>query len=205
MTHKVKALGLALVAVFALSAVGASAASAEFKADSYPATLTASAESEQVFTSSTGQVRCTTLTGDATLTEESAAITTTPAYTGCTAFVGESELKAKVTFNGCDYNFTTELTHIECPSGKNIIIEVTALNLKCYEVEPQTTSGITFTNTEVGSTSAVTIDAEVTGLAYIETGACGSGQTTNNATYTGTALITGEDPDTGSPIGVEKG
>jgi len=104
MIRKFKTLGLALVAVLALSAVVASAASAaNYTASSYPVTGTAtSAVGNDIFTTEAGTVECAGHF-EGTLTEASTSLTVKAKYTGCKAFGFAS---ATVSMNSCDYLFT---------------------------------------------------------------------------------------------------
>jgi hypothetical protein len=139
MTRNLKALGLALVAVFAMSAIAASAAQAEgapsLTPASYPAWLTTTAEGNQVYTTDTGQkVECTTVTGQATIEKagvgDTSVTSTDIKYSGCNALIGTSTLPATVDMTGCDFKFSggktdpADSTHytnaavaIECPVG----------------------------------------------------------------------------------------
>jgi hypothetical protein len=102
MTRKLKMLGMALVAVLALTAVSASAASAgSYTASSYPSTGTGeSALGNDVFTTEAGKVECKSHF-EGTLKEKSADITITAKYTECKAF---GFLNATVSH--CTYTFT---------------------------------------------------------------------------------------------------
>jgi hypothetical protein len=124
MIRKFKALGLAMVAVLALSAIGASTAQAQFTATSYPTTVTAtSALGNDVITTEGGSVECAShFVG--TLTEASNSLTLTPTYTGCKAF---GFLSATVSTNGCTYKWTRISVisagfDITCPLNKQITI-----------------------------------------------------------------------------------
>ena len=78
MIRKFKALGLALVAVFALGAVASSAAQAAegFNWDSGTTLLTPSALQPQKFTTTAGTVECAEVVGDAAVSGTTA--TSTP-------------------------------------------------------------------------------------------------------------------------------
>jgi len=147
MTRKLKALGLALVAVSAVSMVTASAASAQtgiFTSDG-PATLkgvnkAGSAESANSITSFGLSVVCpnATYTGHKAevtphekVPNSSSSVTITPNYGSCAAEGGG--IKATVDMNGCDFMIhltkTTGVadqyaitTTIKCPTGKHIVV-----------------------------------------------------------------------------------
>ncbi len=133
MIREIKVLGIALVAVLAMSAVMASAANAEgeFEAESYPATVSGSGEGAQVFTFSGGvSVTCKTSNFDGTLTEEDTELELSAEYKECEASFG---VKVDITMNGCKYVDTPikkfmgdiweVITHLECPAGKKVELE----------------------------------------------------------------------------------
>jgi hypothetical protein len=147
MTRNLKALFLALVAVFALSAIGASAAQAEttkFTAvetkenGEHPhvtTTGTVVQTSNQVFeTGTTGKVTCTETSGEGSITggEAETVEGETLTYSDCT--FATTATNATVTMNGCKYTFTTPETittneatgkvDLFCPTGKVIEIHV---------------------------------------------------------------------------------
>jgi len=113
MIRNLKTLGLALVAVLAMSAVVASAASAlQFTASKYPTTVTATtALGNDVFTTEGGAVECEGhFEGESKEASETMTIKAT--YTKCKAF-GFAE--ASVNMNGCDYVFHSNgVVDLEC-------------------------------------------------------------------------------------------
>ena len=141
MIRNIKALGLALVAVFAMSAMAASAAQAEgpdFTAGGYTATITATRDgtTKQTFTSGPlgGKVRCNEVGGTATLSERGNALKSEGlTYSGECKALGL--LPVTVHTNGCSYEFTVETTvsattstgsvHLACPTGGPEGIQVT--------------------------------------------------------------------------------
>lgn len=120
MIRNFKVLGLALVAVLAMSAVVASAASAQFTADSYPKTVTAVSElGNDVFKIDNASVECKGHF-EGTASEASTTLTVTPVYSNCKAFGFAS---ATVVMNGCDYVFHSNgEVDLECPAGNSIVI-----------------------------------------------------------------------------------
>jgi hypothetical protein len=124
MIRKFKALGLATVAVLAMSAVVASAASAQFTANSYPTTVTAtSALGNDVLTIDGTSQECQSHF-QGTFSEETTALTITPIYSGCKFFGFAS---GTIAMNGCDYVFHSNGSFdVECPAGK--VITYTAGN-----------------------------------------------------------------------------
>jgi hypothetical protein len=135
MIRNLKSLGLALVAVLAMSAVVASAAHAvpQYTASSYSATATgANNKGGETFTTSGGTVTCDSHF-QGTLSAASSTLTVTPNYSNCEAF---GFLSADVHENGCTYVFhaTSKLStdhysssvDIVCPAGKTMVITASA-------------------------------------------------------------------------------
>jgi len=162
MIRKFKTLGLAMVAVLAMSAFVASAAQAQYTASSYPATATAtSALGNDVFTTEGGTVECASHF-EGTLTEASSSLTVTPTYTSCKAF---GFVSATVNMNGCAYIFDRESASssaatVECPAGKSI--QVIAGNCE-VTIAAQSPTGSVSTSNGAGTVNA---QANVTGIAY---------------------------------------
>ncbi len=109
MTRNLKALGLALVAVFAMTAFAASAAQATspatLTAEQYPVTIDGFQEGEPtVFTRGARQVRCEVADLHAEVASAAAGqtITAFPTYENCKANL---ELPATVTMNSCHFVF----------------------------------------------------------------------------------------------------
>src|SRR3982750_3566586 len=116
MTRNLKALGLALVAVFAMTAVLSSAAQAQIKVTTgvSPAWLTGEAVNHtgiasaktHTFTLTGGQVlTCTEPKFHATVKNGDTSITIVPTYNNCDAKIGVEVFKTTVTMNDCDYVF----------------------------------------------------------------------------------------------------
>jgi hypothetical protein len=153
MTRNLKALGLALVALFAFAAVAASGASAQRltteggKAVTLTATETGSTF-ENSLTTFGFRFHCpgSTITGHKKLTEVETAtkrhelipnlsteVTLTPHFRNCTTEEGASRFSTTVDMNGCDYLLTVGTLvsvdtyrtefHIVCPPNR--FIEVT--------------------------------------------------------------------------------
>ena len=217
MRRNLKALGLALLAAFAMSAVVASAAQAEapaeFTAAEYPAVLTGHEEEEKAefFEFTPGnKTECSDVTYEATLTEASTEVTVTPHYTGCTA----SGVGTNFNLNGCHYKFTagtaTSSTvahgavHVICPPNKQIEVVVGG-GLCVVDIGPQTlAAGITYTNIKGGGPGTktphdyVTVDIDITGkLKYTDTDTGGifcpfaGNHTTENGSIVSTVILKG--------------
>jgi len=170
-----KKLGV-LVAILALSAVGAANASAATFTSSATGTLAGKALNTQVFTTDSGQVKCSTAnTSGSIVSTASAEQHVTVEYKNCTAFGF-----ASVDVSPATYLFTaTGVAHLK----NTVTINVTLAG--CHQtIEPQNSLGtITYTNLAGGKLG---VDANVTGIVYYGTGGlCGSSTPKTNGTYTG--------------------
>jgi len=219
MIRNLKALGLCLVAVFAIGAMAASGASANtnpltLTPASYPAALTIDTLTPQVYTTSSGaQVTCNTVEGHATIENPGVGDTnvtfTDINYTECTAKVGASTLPATVNMTGCHYLFhggvedaaghfkegTVDLT---CPAG------VTGPDVNIYSSAANHTAGTTlcvltvstFTNgkeityqNEAGATNSVRVVAKEVQTPVSRDGSILCGSPTS-AKYSGEVRVT---------------
>lgn len=207
MTRNLKILGLAVVAALALSAVVASGASAKhhFAAPNAPTDGTGSQTTQNIFTTSGGEVKCNTATFSGTQGAiRSSSVSVTPAYSGCTAF-GFATTHVKM--NGCTYEFTTptvnlgggqftgEPPHVRCPAGAQIEITPTFFGSVCtVKVPPQTpTSGhVLYQNQGVDATRDVLVTSGVTGIHYtVQPGGTLCGASGTNGSYTGSVTLRG--------------
>jgi hypothetical protein len=205
MIRKSKALGLALVAVFAMSAVIASAASAStFHAAKYPVTLSGSQTTTHVFSASGTSVSCEKATFAGSASADSSEVTIHPTYSGCTAF---GFVGATVNTEECNYVFhsgatTNEkeeiyagTTDVKCPAGQSIKVTASTCAL---EIKGQTgLSSVSFDNNAAGTE---TVGANVEKIANTVTKdgfLCplnGTGNFTDGK-YTGTTLVQGKDSE----------
>ena len=207
MSIKLKALGLALVAACAMSAIAASSASAageKFTSNREHTILSTSSINKQVFTTTAGTIECTEASVDeATMaTGAESAITAKPTYNGCTGVIGGSAVTTRITMTSCDYKFTSEVpagkehaeVHIECTTaGDEIDIEGKFLGVfvQCIKVPAQTPTGggVTYENS---GTDHIKIKATLTGIKYTEIGGCGSNTNVNDGTYSGEITVSGK-------------
>lgn len=193
MIRNLKALGLAFVAVFAMTAVAATAANAtipQFQADGYPATVTSHSEaSNHVFTINKGPVKCKTHHFEAETSAATNKLTVFATYKNCT-FVG---LNATVNMNGCHYEFYLHTSgpplyigtaDVVCEGSK---IKVTSLQCTAEVGEQEELSELTFENVGAGE---VEVGANVSGITYNTSGSCGISEA-SNGTYVGDALAEG--------------
>ena len=180
-----KALGLALVAVFAMSAVVASSASAtSFTAESYPQHLTAEdiAPADK-FTVSGNELSCT----DETFTAQSGLAATTtlefiPDYVNCKT-EGSAFNNVTVTENGCTFTFDAHgHSIVDCPVNQKIEIHH-------YSNQAHTSSSCTNTVAAQNISGTVTYTNEADGVKVTGTpqvnlqthGGCSFGFTINVA------------------------
>jgi hypothetical protein len=217
MTRNVKVLGLAVVAVLALSAVVASAAQAHmFRAASYPAFIHGDQDGgTHIFEIAGGRkFTCEEVTFTGTVASTAAAaegVTVTPDYKKCHAKfpLFEQKLPVTVTMNGCDFLFTTPETktppdeytgkvHLKCPENKKIEIHVYENATKHAEDKSLCTfsvgakdnlGSITYHNKTNTPTSVndVTLTGLVTNIPYTRT----SGTLANCGGATGESTYTG--------------
>jgi len=205
MNRKLKVFGLALVAALALTAVMASAASAQFTSTSEHTILSGSQKTgtNDVFSAGSGfgAVTCENATFSGTSATKSATEQTiTPTYTTCKDSFGRV-----VDVTSGSYNFTTNGTvHTEgtftlkVTSGASVICTVT--------IGAQSgVNGITYKN--LGGTSGEEVTSHSTNVkSTIEGGFFNCGTSTTNATagtYDGVAIITGKDTS-GNAVAINK-
>ena len=227
MIRNLKVLGLAVVAVFAMSAMVASAAQAApywFKSDGAAGSTTklVGEQKERTgglideFTTTAGVVKCTKThyTGNVT-TNTVTTVTIHPEYTGCTAFGFPATVTVAA---GCNYVFHTEeataggIYHstvtLDCSSGDITVVAAIAGVTKCtVHVTPQDVGTVTLTNgVKKSGVKDVHADIDLSGIKYTETagtggGACLStkaGEDAANGTYKGTATLSGFNNTTGA-------
>src|SRR6476619_3872859 len=213
MNRKLKALGLALFAAFALSAMTASGASAaeEFHSSEAHTILDVTQDGtegsitgQQIFETTVGKLSCTGVEASVTLTAKTLSeITAVPTYTKCNKIENGAEgLVTHVKFTSCDYLFTSKKSgthsqvHIQCSTpGDHIHVNATFLGseILCMTIPPQTptSGGVVYHNLgEPPATRTITIEVTVEGIEYTEKGACGS-STVNNGKYFGNVLVQG--------------
>jgi len=214
--RKLSKIGAILVAVFALAAVGASAAQATVSTFAWTEGTTKierSANTSQVFTVTTtkgltlGQFTCNTVVANASVTGTGAASVTTNAGTltynnsgsadTCPASLGT----ATITTHNCEYQFragtfvktghsTGTVDIVNCPTTAPIVVNV-AGGLCTIEISNQTGIGpVTYTTT---ATTPSTITAEINAVKTITTsssGKCGTdgvlGDYSGDVTFEGT-------------------
>lgn len=172
----------------------------KFEAEAVPATLTGKLDGSLVVKTTAGVMECKESSFTGSQTEKAKVeFELTPTYAGCTAL----GLTGTVDMNECKYRFTATkieaLTKREgsmdiiCPAGKEITITATAgeVNKCTIHVPPQ--SGlrtITYTNVGAGAAREITIDVNLTTIAYAHTAGTGIGKCTTGAAENGTMETT---------------
>lgn len=225
MIRSLKALGLGLIAMLAVSVISVSAASADaFTTESYPATITGGDDpgvaGTSEFASTGGVAKCPSATYHATLSGASTTLTVTPNLNGasdnCTV---AGSIPAVVDLNGCDFlvhigsGASTSVTaDLLCPAGKEVTMTSNqntagSLTTKCTtHLPPQTLSGITYDNLGAGTTREIRATMNVSGITYTETagtglGACATSVLQHTGTLKGTDLLTAETDGGNTHIG----
>jgi hypothetical protein len=210
--RNIKILGLALFAMFSMSAVMAVSASADtLTAGAYPAQLTGTADEEggfeDVFTTTAGTVKCKDSKYDATISgpvTTAGKIEVTPTYPSCTGF----GFPATIHHKSCKYEFkvlagTKGTVNIECATaGDEITITaIGAGTTKCtVHVKPQTDipGTITYKNIVGGITADISLEKiHYTHTAGTGVGACTSG--TGEGKIVARAIFTAETDTGGTP------
>jgi hypothetical protein len=231
MKRNLKALGLAMVAALALSAVAASSAQAlnahHFQVGKAPAVITAHDETgaaKPAFSITGGEhvVECGTATYEGTVNKkiENTEVTVVPTYSGCEV---DGLIPATIDVNHCAYLLTNKTNangdaelHIECAKKEGteehteITITYEIFGSKCVvHIHPtQTLVGVHYTQTENPESKKkdITIKATLSGIKYLETGSgfCPPTHTGEDGTLNGGITATAYE-DLGSElVGTEK-
>lgn len=195
MIRNFKVMGLAVVAVLAMSVIAASAAQAasSFDLGEAPAVVTGTQKTQNKFTVGAGIVtKCETAKYDATTEAKNVQeLTVTPTYAGC-QLAGQL---AHIVTTGCTYTFTSTATPLQanvdvvCAAGKTITIQQTATGCIVTVGSQATLGKVTAANvggTEVEATNNVE-KIKYTGNASCPVGVNG---TFENGTLTGTERLT---------------
>jgi len=213
MIRTFKALGLALVAIFAMSALVASAAQAQGVLTNTEATeLTLTQDDEggtntatglQTFATTSGSFTCDEFHAEATGLSSNSSLTEITFQNIKTNNVGKSTCTGPFStsptfeFNGCDYLFTIGVTigttgmettgaiHLVCPVGK----QITTTAPFCQTHFPaQSVGGHLVFKTITGAPDDITIEATLTGIQYQGTELCSSG---SDGQYKGNFTVKG--------------
>lgn len=204
--RNLKILGLALVAMFAMSAVGASMASAdELTAEDLLVNLYGSNESgsSDSFGITAGNTSCKEVTYDiGTVATPTTSVTATPTYStfqkdGVSHNCLSIGFPATIHMNGCDFIFnvtsgssTVGDAAVGCPAGKEVTVTaISAGTIKCtIHVPPQTLTGdvVTYSVISAGPTREVTVSVNAHGITYKHTEGTGLGKCPTGSGIAGT-------------------
>jgi hypothetical protein len=178
MNRKIRTVALLLVAVFSLTAVAASSASAasSLKTPGHTKSKIEGTQSETqklTLTASGTTVKCTTssIVGTAE-TEEIKALEVTPTYSGCTL----GGLTATIATNSCKYNILSSATALTATavvtgcSGSGLTITQGSCVITIGNQTPGGT--IVFANSSGVTPSDVTAKLGITGVAYSGSSGC---------------------------------
>jgi hypothetical protein len=209
MTRNLKTLGLSLMAVFAMSAVAASAASAEmfvFTSAAEETTLSGSQVGATQITVDAGSASCETAKFSGTMTSDTVLeMSLIPTYSGCkfAGFTGTT-----IDMNSCEFVFGAVETEgssygvenrIDCAkSTESIAITARIAGvLKCtiHIGEQEGLKKISVSNE--GSPKKLRASIGLTGIKYSQTegvgaGKCANAENTTNGTYEGEEAIEGK-------------
>jgi hypothetical protein len=203
MNRKLKALGLALIAVAAMAFSASAAMAASFHSEATHTTLSGSQVGEDKFKVNAGTVTC----GEATYsgTQSSATSetqTVTPNYSECKAF---GFVNTPIDVNGCTYTFNANNGSINIGCGSKPIV-VTAFNCYVSVGSQELSTGVTYANEGSGSSRDVKVTVSLTGIKYTQESksfpGCSNG-TFTNGTYEGAATVRGFTTE-GTQVGVWK-
>jgi hypothetical protein len=198
MTRNLKALGMALIAVFAMSAVAvSSAAAAEYHSSATPTTLSGTQVATNKFhVPGAGTVECSGANFPGTVTGKTVKeIRVTPEYSGCVAF---GFATTDVITKECHFLFTEPTAagaifqasvHVECTGTNKIKVTPTFFGASVCTVEigSQTPSGVVdFENKE--SESHVLVTSTTTKISH--TAGCGASAAADGE-YTGSVTEKG--------------
>jgi len=225
MTRNLKALGLALLAIFALSAIAASGAQATagvFTWESGTQHLTVEHDAEggnpatgsQKFTTFVGQVQCQEMSGkvgvSGTESQEMTMQGVSFHNSGSTKCSGPLSSQPTFEMGNCDYKFTAGQTidemqttgsaHIECTSG-TIVINAPLCQIKVKAQKP--TGGHVIYHTITAAKNYVTMEATVSEIHSVAQGFFCEKGTTTNGQYKGNVIVKGYKSDGVTQTNVE--
>jgi hypothetical protein len=215
---RLKVFGVALAAVFAASALGASAAQAVvvFNSEKENTTFTSTTATESVFVYEKALfVKCkkVTITNELNLkgTTTTTALLVKPTYDEC---VDENGNETNVNMNGCYYIYTLTgnndldgATDLECPLGQSITMKVTIPKgtLFCtWHIAPQKPGGVTeYENEGMETERSILLKHKLTGIVATRTGSAGCGLVESKvATFSGNVKLLGEKPGSSERVGI---
>ncbi|MDQ3725411.1 MAG: hypothetical protein M3335_05935 [Actinomycetota bacterium] len=209
MSRQLRLLGLALLAIVATSAVGASGAQAGFFTPAaFPATITGAAIGSHELTTNIGTMECAP-TFHSKVMEVSSEMTVAPTYGTSCSIAGK---EVHVSNNGCDFLMHAGNTlgedavagsmDIVCPQGNAIDFEITS-NPVCHLTVPGQAglNALTYTN-QTGAAKDVKVDFSLGEIVYgLDNGCPGPGIYANGS-YGGVSTLKAEVEGMGIQFGV---
>jgi len=217
MIRNLKVLGLALVAIFAMSAMVAQAASANFTAGADEITITGTQDTPNVLKVTNSEIECKIATFHGTAksaTTTLASVTVTPTYTECAD--KSFGLTTKVDGFGhfgeadkCDYVIrATGANNVDLVCTGSADVTVTSGTCTVH-IPPQNGIGkLTFTNGVSKTTGKkdITVDLQITNITGTHTDGflcpfSGGGHFANGA-LTGSVTVEADNLATGAPVDV---
>ncbi|HEX5761600.1 MAG TPA: hypothetical protein VFY04_00570 [Solirubrobacterales bacterium] len=212
MIRRLGFFGFAVALTGAIVAASASAAHAvpEFKAASYPATLTAEQVGAHELIGNIGTTTCKKVTGHGTLAAASSALVLEPAYDECTTENGFVGVTVKV--NGCKYQFRLEDLHpgdkdlatgkvdFLCPPGKVVeLVMGTACTVKIGSQED--VRFVFYKDITAAKPEHLEISMSTGEISYTQSGMFCSGSF-NDGSLVGGLTVKADDSDT-NPTGLK--
>jgi hypothetical protein len=206
MIHKLRFSGMGLIVALAIGSTLAAAASADVLTSESASvtTLKGKQGGTDVIKVHGGELKCTTVTYEGTFSTGASSVILTPTYSGCT-FAG---LPSTVDPNGCGYRLnvntgptTAGSVDIICSGTNEITITAPSTGTKKCIVHIRGQNDLTnATGTNIGgsgTTRELTVDINITNVAYsqtagtAETGNCATADSTTGGTWEGDATFTG--------------
>lgn len=201
MKRNLKIVGMAIAAVFAMSAFAGGAQAAEFHSEAEHTTLHAAKTTVHTFSNGVFDVTCedkatfhgTTLKNTVTKIKMSAE------YDGCHVIILFT-FAATVNMNGCEYEFESDGDiQLVCPVGKKIVISSSGCTIEVGSQEIK--GGASYKSEGSGKTRTVTVTSTAKKIKYNQSGSSCSTKSGEDAEYTGSAKTTGENT-AGEQVGV---
>lgn len=158
-------------------------------------------------TTNLGTFKCTGTALEGTAANPTSQLSLTPKYGECEITSGGTKYVASVKTNGCHYNLGvknagppyTGTWGVTCEKeGEALEYRLTPSALNCLKLYPQSgLEGINLSTSGEGSKRAIGLEAEIKGLKYEWTGACGKGEVRTDGVFKGTAVLNGSNENGG--------
>lgn len=186
MKRNLKALGLVIAAVLAMSAFASAAQATDFHVSAAPATSKGTQSTTHHFKTGTFDVTCEIAEFEGTQSTKTAATQTmTAKYDKCHVIILFT-FAATVNMNGCDYLFNAngDVT-LECPAGK--VVEITSAGCNVTIGAQKIVGGAEYKNN--ATKTELTVVAKGKGITYHQIGSSCATKNGNDAEYTGNTLV----------------